>query len=468
MLDESRSGEWRRLHPLTIVKELGAVAWAFVGAVVFDFAIPGIPEDFGNTEAIVAVGVFGFAVLRYVFIGYRLTDHTLEMRRGVFIKRHRVMPLDRVQSVGVKTGLAGRFLGVTSVEVSAADTEEIALSFVSHHDAGWLRKLLDPSDHAGADPGQPAKRTGLARVDPGSLVVYAVTDSGVVMGAVVAAAAIGFMVFSGAVFAPLLIVVPLWWPILRAMGLVSFESWIEDNRLKVSRGLLNRRETDAPLVRIQTIRVDRPPLRRLSGHETVELATGDISGSLDDGLSDGLVAPLVEIGEWRWLAERLIGRVELGETDLRRPSRHAIRRAVVRGVVATGVMAAAGGVGGWLAGVGPAPAVGVLIVGLVVSVLYARARWRRLGWVADDRHLLVRRGVIRHTLAVVPVGKVQDVTVRATLFQRRFDLATVVVDTAGVAVAGSVRAIDLESADAHRLARHLAESAARIALPDGV
>ncbi|HLU30944.1 MAG TPA: PH domain-containing protein, partial [Acidimicrobiia bacterium] len=103
-----------------------------------------------------------------------------------------------------------------------------------------------------------------------------------------------------------------------------------------------------------------------------------------------------------------------------------------------------------------------------MAVPYANARWRSMGWVADGRHLLVRRGVFTRRLTVVPVAKVQDLEVSSTFFQRRLGLANLEVDTAGVALMGSIKAIDLEVDDARWLADHLSSRAARIALPDGV
>ncbi|MFP3916037.1 MAG: PH domain-containing protein, partial [Actinomycetota bacterium] len=164
----------------------------------------------------------------------------------------------------------------------------------------------------------------------------------------------------------------------------------------------------------------------------------------------------------------LIGHVELGETSLRPSSPLTIRRVVVRGIVALGIVLAALGVvaaifdlGWWL----PATAGAAGLLGLVA---YARARWRVLGWAVDERHLLVRRGVFARRLNVVPVHKVQDVTIRATFFQRRLGIATVEVDTAGIMLAGRVMAVDLEENQARELADRLAWVAARVALPDGV
>ncbi len=459
--------EWSRLHPLTILRELGKVAWALIGVYVFDVSVPGIPEEFDYADSVLAVGVFLYAVVRYLFMGYRLTDRALELRTGVLFKQHRSMPRDRVQSVGINTGLVGRFLGVSSLEVSAADTAQIGLSYVSHAEADRLRHLLDPGDAATGDDAEPVEPAEIARMDRRSVWIYSLTDTSAIL-LVAAPAAAAALIVGGRPVLAAPVMLTILWPVLNAISVVGFVSWTEADRLRVSRGWLERRETDAPLPRIQSTRVSRPPLRRAIGLETLGVATGEAGGSLDDALSDGLLAPLVPHGGWHHLAEQVLGSVATREEDLRSHSPLAVRRIAVRGVALSMVLAGFAWIGLSAFDMTPLAALAILAIGTGLSWAYARVRWKRLGWVADADHLLVRRGVVTQTLTVVPLGKVQDVAIRATVFQRRLGLASLIVDTAGTAAGGTVQVVDLERADAVGLAAHLARSAASVALPDGV
>lgn len=468
MSPDGRDG-WHRLHPLTILKELGALAWALVAALVLDLDFAPVPEQIASTEALVAVGVFGYATVRYLFTAYRLTDQALELRRGVFFKSFQSMPRDRVQSVGVTTSLVGRFLAITTVEVSAADAEDIRLGFVAESAARRLRTLLDPGEGRPVAMGEdeheakPSIRK-LATLDLGRLLVFGLTETGLVPALVVLAISLFLAIGMGLVAAPLAAASLSFWPLMKTVALAGFRSWIEDDRVRIEAGVLGRRQTVSPLERIQTLQVRRPPLRRLFGLETVAIVTGDIAISSEHAVTAGTVAPLEPIGAWRRLADALIGEVAIGETHLERSSPLLIRRTLLRGVVLASIPATAlGGLTGlwWLAAL-------LFVAAGVATLAYARARWRVLGWALDDRHLMVRRGVMARNLSVVPVQKVQDVTLRQTFFQRRLGIATVEVDTAGVTLAGSIKAIDLEVATAYRLAHRLSSVAARIALPDGV
>ncbi|HEX2155035.1 MAG TPA: PH domain-containing protein [Acidimicrobiia bacterium] len=458
---------WQRLHPATIIKELGALAWALVAAIIFDFDEPDLPWTDAGPEAVIAVGVFGFATLRYLFTAYRITDQSLELRRGVLVKSFQSMPRDRIQSVGTHTGLIGRFVGVTTIVVSAADTEDIQLSFVSEEAAAGLRRILEQR-RAEASPEMEGERRPLASLDSGRLLTFGLTETGLVPAVLVLVASIVVVFAFGWIFAPLSVGWVIVWPVLRTFSLVGFGSWIQGDRVLVQAGLLSRRRSESPLGRIQAVQVSRPPLRRLIGMETVSIVTGDIGSSSESAQIAGTIAPLETIGTWRSLCETLVGRVDVAETSLEPSSRHTIRRMITRGSVILALPVAGLAVTmsrlGW-----PLWALGIVAaISLTILVLYARARWRVLGWSVDDRHLLVRRGVMLRRLIVVPVHKVQDVTIRKTLFQRRLGIATVEVDTAGTMLSGRVMAIDLETERAADLAERLTAVAARVALPDGV
>jgi putative membrane protein len=459
---------WQRLHPLTILKEVGSLAWALVAAFVLDLDFYDVPVQAVRTEAVVAVFVFGYAVTRYLFTAYRLTDEALELRRGVLVKSFQSMPRSRVQSVALNTGVVGRFVGVRTVEVSAADSEDINLSFVSESAAEGLRSVLSRRavTEEGADDAEVVEP--LSTLDPGRLLAFGITETAMVV-TVLAAVVVVVVTFGLGLFvAPFALLPAAAWPVVRTLALVGFRSWIEDDRLRISAGLVGRRQTETPLARIQVLQVTRPFLRRLVGMETVSVVSGDVAISNETALIAGSVAPFEPVGTWRRIADEVIGHVALGEAQLRRSSRLTIRRFLVRAGVSLLIpVAALAGAAVWL-GWGWWPAAGFAAISAAIVVPYGFARWRMMGWAADGRHLLVRRGVFTRRLTVVPIAKVQDLEVSSTFFQRRLGLASVEVDTAGVGLMGSIKTIDLEADDARFLADHLSSRASRIALPDGV
>ena len=111
---ESADG-WRRLHPLTILKEIGSLAWALVAAIVLDFEPVEVPGNWAEADVVIAVGVFVYAIARYVFTTYRSRRPRWS---SVGVCRE-VPPGDAgtaVQSVAANAGFVGRLFGLTTVD----------------------------------------------------------------------------------------------------------------------------------------------------------------------------------------------------------------------------------------------------------------------------------------------------------------------------------------------------------------
>lgn len=464
-----------RLHPLTVVKELGALAWAIIGALVLPVELPFLPDEVLDPDTFLAVAVLGYAVLRYLVTRYTVSPEVLELRKGVFVKRVQTMPRDRIQTVDVRIDILGRLFGVSTVSVSAADTEQIEVSYVSHAQADRLRRLLEPpssdfttsaTDDQRLVPGLP--RQTLFVLTVASWLLFTITETAFPLAVLGLGLLIGLALFNGVSSVVLGILPVVAIPFFAATTMVGFRSWLQGNRLGVVRGLLSRRETTTPLPRIQALLVSRPLLRRALGHETVGVVSGDVTGSVEEAGGFRIMAPLAALDSWPQLAMAIGLDIGLHEGALRRSSPLTIRRSVIRGLSVVVVLTALLGVVTWGLGVNVAWAFTVLPLGIGLSLVYARLRYRALGWVTDDRHVLIRKGVLTRVLMAVPIHKIQDVTVQATYFQRRLGIATVDIDTAGGTMGQRIRAVDLPRGQADNLAVHLARGAARVWLPDGV
>jgi len=101
--------------------------------------------------------------------------------------------------------------------------------------------------------------------------------------------------------------------------------------------------------------------------------------------------------------------------------------------------------GGWL-----------VLVALALSFAYKwpAARHKRLRYLVDEGGLRIRRGVFWRTVIWIPISRVQHTDFTRGPVQRRFDLATLTVHTAGTAGA-SISLAGLEQSVAARLCDHL-------------
>lgn len=99
--------------------------------------------------------------------------------------------------------------------------------------------------------------------------------------------------------------------------------------------------------------------------------------------------------------------------------------------------------------------IGVL-VGAVLAALWPPYRYRAWELRLREADVLVRRGVLRRTVSVIPYGRVQHVDTRRGPLERWLGLATLVVFTAGIR--GAETAVPgLPTAEAEALRDRLAD-----------
>ena len=101
--------------------------------------------------------------------------------------------------------------------------------------------------------------------------------------------------------------------------------------------------------------------------------------------------------------------------------------------------------GGWMVLAAPA---------LSLAYKWPAARHKRLRYLVDEDGLRIRRGVFWRTMIWIPISRVQHIDFTQGPVQRRFDLATLTVHTAGTAGA-SISLAGLEHTVAARLCDHL-------------
>ena len=187
--------EWLKLHPLTPIIDGGLVLLVIVGVIIAnlrdifinlfvgdrwdnDFETPGqteTPEPGADGESwdlgeflfedgrwwialLIVVGIIvlglGLAWLVWFFHSYQINDRAVEMKKGVFIKRHRRAPLERIQSVNLQRPLIARIFGLTKIEVQTGGADgSLNLAYLAHSQAKLVRaQILRTASDAGDDP----------------------------------------------------------------------------------------------------------------------------------------------------------------------------------------------------------------------------------------------------------------------------------------------------------------------------
>jgi len=495
-----------RLHPLSVPLRAGSraigFAWAFlVGGVALSQGDPVLTGAAVVLAVLAVVAVVGYELAYYRRFEYELTEDSLDIASGVFSRREREIPLRRVQNVDVTRSLVARLLGLAEVDVETAGggSTEANLRFVSREEAGRLQEEVRER-RAARGAGREARRgetdepaseeTGLAESETAGdeeralrggrgellfelsdrdLLLYGLLSfdprllSGVVAFATFVVPSLGQrvdvpdlgVVVLGAGVVVLAVGVWLVSAVLRVVQFYGFRLRRVGDDLRYERGLFERKDGTIPLSKLQTVSVEENVLMRRYGFASLAVETaGYAPGQSPSGGSEAAV-PLAPVDEVFTLARDV---ERFGDYDLERPPERARKRYVRRYALAGLAVVAAG----FLASRFVASFPWYVLVALVpLAVPAARRAHATRGFDADDSHVVTQQGWWRRQTTVVPTHRVQTVIERQTVFQRRWGLTSVVVDTAGSrSIAGSdAVAVDRDDGEADALTQRVVDRA---------
>jgi putative membrane protein len=486
---DGRSAQPRRLHPLTVLLEVGRVLARVGWALVLVLVIGSLGGRRGGDPGPLLLLLAGSGVLvalgRYLSVRYWIEEGNLVIRTGLVDRQVRTIPLDRIQNVELRQGAVHQLVGVVDfrIETAAGPEAEARLAVLSR-DAAQRLKAEVLSGRGAAPAAAPSPRV-LWQAGLGRLLLLGATSNraGAILGAIAAAllflgrelpgtlerlqrglaALLGAISPLAAAIVFLATTLLVGWLLSIALTVVGYHGFQlarePDGRLRRRYGLLSRVETVVAPARIQILRVESSWIRRRLGFWEVAAHS---AGSAWEGGGAGaaLLAPLLRRDEVAVLCRPLLPGVDLDAVPWRPVSRAAVRRAFVRFLALVLVLAGAAAflAGPWAwASVAP---------GALAASWLARRRYRVLAHARVAGHLLSRSGLLRRRLTVVPEGKVQWVGVTESPPQRRYRIATLTVATA----AGAARVVDLDREEALGLQRALVASASAAGawLPDAV
>lgn len=432
-----------------------------------------------------------FAVAEYLGLRYRLSEDELTLASGVLSRRHRVIPLARIQNLDLRQNALQRLLGVAElrVETAGTDADEPVPLVLGLRDAEALRaELLAGRERAGS-PTHAESAAGaevLARIPPRDLALAGATanEAGVIFALLIGALEAAYQLPLGIPrlrLDPRQLIpdLPLTSAVLLGLGaLLSFAAfaWLLSiagamivywhfvlervgGELRKRYGSLDRREVTVPLARVQALRVEESLLRRPFRLAALRIETaGGAPGEARRGGAEAFV-PLARTRDVPWLTAAVFSDFAYGGAEFRPVHPYAGRRAFLR--YSLPVLGLAGALAVWL---GPAALWSLAL--LPLAALAARVHYRHLGYALAPGYLVVRSGFFNRITWIVPEHKIQTLHRLETPLQRRWSVASVLVDTA----AGQVEIPDLGGDEAEMLLETLAarvegHAAARSAPP---
>lgn len=403
--------------------------------------------------------------IRWHRFSYTIENGHLQIQSGLFNRQHRTIPLDRIQQVDIiQDGLSSVFgLAIVRCETAGTKVEsEIELRYVGKDQANSIRKRLGETTSTATANSDP---TVLYQASPRSLALRSLTtlhSKYVLLGLVTIVIGLSellsssldrisvpsVMVGGPVIIADGILVVGIILVIAWSVGAVvtMFKyydltvTWA-DKTLRSSGGLLYDFTTEIPLEKVQMMRISANLLHRVFGYAELTVASAGIAEHKPWPFRKPLI-PLDTRSTIETVARQIL---EYRDGSLQRPPKRMRRRYIIRYAMAICIITAVSCIGGLLWSGYISLFCAWPLVFLPVGPVLAHLTYRSRGIELQNDTLVLRRGVVRQHTYVVPIERVQTVTLSQSVFQRRLSLATVSIDTAAPFLSVRLRAVDFDA-----------------------
>ena len=483
----------RRLHPLS---------WLF--ALLTQLRSMVLPAAalllFGKGDAWIFAGLIGAAVFAlYAFVysysfRYRIGPRELLVRSGIFSRTERHVPYERIQNIVQKRNVLHRLFDVTELRLESAggSKPEAVMSVITLAAAAELERVLKRRGDVltDADPGEDMPLSAAAaRLEIGHVELLRLgllNDRGwVAVSALVAfywqfgnrnwdpmrelyrVATEMFGVWSHAfaswtaralsVLAIALLVVTAVKLLSIVMAVLSFYRFRlsgDDERLTTEAGLLTRHVASARRDKIQRLIIDEGWLARRIGRRRMSCEVAAGAQAKGEGNQPamrlrwlapiGNEAQIVEVANW------VVPGLHVGQLQWRPLHPHAGRRKFKSMLWRWSLLFIPA-----IAYVGVA-ALFTVPVAVLLCWLYARGWARFAAYACEDGFIAFRAGWLHRRWTFARIDKGQTLSLTHSPFDRRRDMQTLAMDTAGVSMGSFALSIPyLPTGEARDLAETL-------------
>jgi putative membrane protein len=467
-----------KLDPLSIPYRAGEsvvrLAWVLVIAFVGTPELSG-PAGIGLLVVVWFVIAVGYQLIYYQRFDYQLTEDTLDISSGVVSRRQREIPISRVQNVDISRNVVQRILGLARInlETAGGSSTEASLRYVSTEEAQRLQSeiaRLKRGETEGEETPEATAEKELFAITPKELGLLGVIGIDLrLLGFVTVILPIVFPPVQrrlGDPFQDPLLALAATTPLVAVAivavtaaisGIIAVTNYYDfhlarrGDELLYERGLLQRFSGSIPLEKVQTLAVSENVIARRLGYASLAVETAGYAPS-DAGSQSAI--PLADRARVLSLAQSVeaFDDIEFERPPKRARERYVVRYAIVVALfvgIAYAVDRATSLTFAWYAAAGL----------LAVVPVAAHLKWANLGYDVQEEYVILRGGFWTRTITVVPYYRVQTVLDSQSIFQRRRQLATLVVDTAGTSglTSGQPRALDIDAETARELREAVAD-----------
>ncbi|GKV67209.1 MULTISPECIES: PH domain-containing protein [Sporosarcina] len=317
-----------KLHWVTAVVETAKALKEMIGPFILLVVVNGFKGEstapwFFKYWTLIIFGILVLftlvsGVIKWRRFDYWFEDQELRMISGLFVRKKRYIPFDRIQSLDYTEGIFHRMFNLVKVKVETAGSSsgkdaEAELTAITKEAARQIEeeiqrakqfRIIGPSLRSNEDAElvlhrEPESASAKQAVKPvktvfsmttGDLLMLATTSGGI--GVILSGAAVflsqieelipfewlfgeleSFMRFGVLVITIMitmgLLIVWLLSVVMTFLANYDFKVMLEKDDLIITRGLLEKKRVTVPLNRIQNITIAENPIRQLFGYSTV-------------------------------------------------------------------------------------------------------------------------------------------------------------------------------------------------------
>lgn len=457
----------KRLHPIASVIHTGKRVKRLV-IPILAILFSGGRDSAGSllfamlASAVIVIFTFISGLISWYRYTYKMEADELRIEYGIFVKKKRFIPYERIQSMDVTEGILQRLFGLVKVQIETAGGQQdegadAILSAITKEEARIIQEFVARAKGNRQVEGLDEQvHSPVYRISPQQLILLSVTSGGVgvVISAVFALLSqldeffpfkkwfggfetwneqnlivIAFIVFFGFLIS---------WMIALVGTMLKYANFTVvkmENDLVISQGLVERRQVTIPLRRIQAVKISENAIRQLLGYATVHVESAGGSIVNQEGAKVTLI-PMIKRKQLTLVLESALPDYCMASSFIPVPKR-AIKRYIFRSwswsfpivIVAVIFLKL------W----------GLLTLLLLLAVtIWAILKYRAAGWQLKGNQLSLRYRTTQRITVLIKKNKLQSLNVQESLFQRKQRLGTieVFVESGAGNAGGAVRDMD--------------------------
>ncbi|TQR21464.1 PH domain-containing protein [Psychrobacillus vulpis] len=480
------SNERYKLHPISAVIHFVKVLKEMILPLIVVVVVNGFggSADSGGWSSYITYGIYGVVlvfllvsgIIKWKRFSYWFEEEELRIEYGLFVKKKRYIPFERIQSLNYTEGIFHRPFGLVKVKVETAGggptkEAEAELTAITKEAADQIKKEMiraknkqpvEMDNEVEVQEVVKEQKRPVFKMSMKDLFVLASTSGGVgvffsglavfasqfsnvipydiIYDEIVVFIRFGALIVALAIFLVLLVA----WIVSVVITLINYYDFtirVEDNEIIITRGLLEKKKITLPLSRIQGVRVVENPLRQLTGYATVIVDSA--GGSLAEKDEKIRILPLVKKSKINPVLEQIFMDLHLEPSFTKVPKRS--RKFFYRLDFL------------WIIPIAAAVIYFFYPYGLLslllfpLSFLFGIWQHRTAAYAVEGQQLVMRYRIFSKVTVWMEKRRIQSMTERATYFQKKKNVSTIIT-TIKSGVGGAITTVPhLDKADAEKI-----------------